>query len=185
MSWEALTALGSIATAIVILITVIVGRQQLDELRRATQLEGAMGLFAELDSAAIDDARRFATYELPAKLKDPLFRKEVELTSLADERVHKELVLLRFFDRVGAYVEGGLIDGELVNKAAFGRIISSWAALSEVITIHRSVVGGFLWQRFERLKDSAAAWVQAQGIDPALGKHFVAEARRQPAEDGA
>jgi hypothetical protein len=178
--WSALTAIGTIATALVIFVTVVVGRRQLDELRRATQLSGAMGIFAELDSPEVDDARRFVTYELPEKLKDPQFRKEIELTSLGDPRVHKELVLLRFFDRMGTYVEEGLIEGDIINKAAFGRILSSWVMLADVIAIHRRVVGDFLWKRFEMLKDDAARWVAAQGIDPKRVNEFIAAARRAP-----
>jgi len=177
--WLALSAIGSLATAVVILVTVIVGWRQLDELRRATQLEGAMHIFAELDSPELDDARRFVTYELHEKLKDPQFRKEVELTSLGDARVHKELLILRFFDRVGTYVEEGLIEGEIINKAAFGRILASWVMLSDVVAIHRSVVGDLLWQRFEKLKNSAADWVQRQGVEPSKVNAFIAAARRQ------
>ncbi|MBV8171620.1 MAG: hypothetical protein JO219_06795 [Candidatus Eremiobacteraeota bacterium] len=183
MSWEALTAVGTLATAIVILITVIVGWRQLDELRRATQLEGAMRIFAELDSEIVDDARKFVTYELPAKMQDPQFRKEIELTALADPKVHKELVLLRFFDRVGTYVEEGLIEGDILYKAAFGRILSNWQMLYPIIEIHRRVVGPFLWKRFEMLKDGAARWVSAQGISPEKGRVFIEAARKQSAQD--
>src|SRR5579863_4424098 len=112
--WEAITAVATAATTLIILITVIVGRRQLDQLRRTTQLEGAMGIFAELDSPTIDEARLFALHELPAKVKDEQYRKECEMFALSDVRVHKELVLLRFFERIGAYVEEGLIEGEII-----------------------------------------------------------------------
>jgi len=85
-----------------------------------------MGIFAELDSPLIDDARRFVMHELPEKLKDPAFLKDVELIALGDPNVHKELVLLRFFERVGAYVDEGLIDGEIIYKAANARLMSAW-----------------------------------------------------------
>ena len=180
MTWEAITAIGSLATAVVILVTVVVGFRQLDELRRATQLEGAMGIFAELDSPLVDDARVFVTYELPNKLKDPQFRKEIDLSALGDPKVHKELVLLRFFDRVGTYVEEGLIEGDILYKAAFGRILSSWVMLHEVVEIHRRVIGAeFIWKRFEMLKDGAAHWVSRQGVDPAKAMHFISLARSQ------
>jgi hypothetical protein len=182
MTWEALTAIGSAATAIIILITVIVGFRQLDELRRATQLEGAMGIFAELDSHEVDEARKFVTYELPKRLQDPQFCKEIELTVLCDPKVHKELVLLRFFDRVGTYVEEGLIEGDIINKAAYGRILTTWEMLQPVVEIHRRVVGEFLWKRFEMLKDGTTRWVSRQGVDyPAKARAFIAAARSQSA----
>lgn len=166
MSWGAVSAIGSIATAVIILITVVIGRRQLDQLRRATQLEGAMGIFAELDSDVIDEARRFAIHELPSRLQNAEFRRECELIGWADPKVHKELILLRFFERLGAYVEEGLIDGEIINKTAVGRVMGAWFLLRDVVTIHRRILGDFTWNRFERLYESAARYLRAQGSDP-------------------
>ena len=164
MNWEALSAISAFATMVVILVTVFVGRRQLDQLRRATQLEGAIAIFEELDSEVIDEARRFAMHELAGKLKDPHFRKEVEFITLVDTRVHRELVLLRFFERIGAYVDEGLVDGTIVVKAAFGRIMTSWSLLADVVAIHRSVLGTNVWQGFERLNERARDYARSLGV---------------------
>ncbi|HEV2909300.1 MAG TPA: hypothetical protein VGX02_08475, partial [Candidatus Eremiobacteraceae bacterium] len=56
---------------------------------------------------------------------------------------------------------------------------ASWVMLSDVVAIHRSVVGDLLWQRFEKLKNSAADWVQRQGVEPSKVNAFIAAARGQ------
>ena len=151
MSWEAVTALGSAATAIVIVVTVIFGRRQLDELRRATQLEGAMRIFAELDSPEVDEARRFVTYELPEKLKDAQFRKEVELTALGDPRVHKELVLLRFFDRARHLCRGRAHRGRHHQQGGFRADLELVGDAARLIEIHRRAWAGI---SMEALRDA-------------------------------
>jgi hypothetical protein len=91
MSWEAITAIGSIGTGVVIFLTVIFARrqveltrQQLHQLRQATQLEGAIAIYAELESQRVEAARMFVLLELPAKMKDPVFRDEVRLIAQVD-----------------------------------------------------------------------------------------------------
>jgi hypothetical protein len=178
MNWEALSAVSALATMVVILVTVFVGRRQLDQLRRATQLQGAIAIFEELDSEEIDEARRFAMHELAGKLEDPQFRKEIEFITLVDTRVHRELVLLRFFERVGAYVDEGLVDGTIVVKAAFGRIMTSWSLLADVVGIHRSVVGTNVWQGFERLNERARDYARSLGVPVDVVPSTIEQMRR-------
>ena len=84
--WGAVTALSTAASAVIIAVTVIVGfRQvrltgvQLDNLRRATQLEGLMKVFDDLHNPTYLRARQFVATELSKKLAEPGFREEVAL----------------------------------------------------------------------------------------------------------
>lgn len=160
MNWEAVTAIGTVFTGLVILVTVILGRRQLDHLRRATQLEGTIAVFAELDSPAQVEARRFVQFELPQRLKEEPFRGETALVGAVDETVHKELLILRTFERIGAYVNEGLLEGSLVYRVASGRIIGMWDCLSDVVKTHRESLGPWAWENFERLNRDTRRWVQ-------------------------
>jgi hypothetical protein len=82
LNWEALSAIGTVFTGLIILLTVILGARQLkaatahvDHLRRATQLEGAMQIFAQMRSPEFLDSYRFVLQELPDRLNDEEFRK--------------------------------------------------------------------------------------------------------------
>jgi hypothetical protein len=179
MSWEAVAALSTAFTGLVILATAVVAvrevrvasehalatRDQLEHLRKATQFEGALAVFAELDTPFQQDARHFVQFELADRLRDDVFREQVSRIGGTDELVHKELTVLRCFERVGAYVSKGWVDRDVVCMAASGRVIISWRALHEVVQIHRSVSGPRFWENFERLYEDCKAWMRERGID--------------------
>ena len=101
-----------------------------------------------------------------------------EFITLVDTRVHRELVLLRFFERVGAYVDEGLVDGTIVVKAAFGRIMTSWSLLADVVAIHRAVLGTNVWQGFERLDERARDYARSLGVPSDAVPAIVDRVRR-------
>jgi hypothetical protein len=178
MNWEAVTALSSAFTGLIIAITAVAAlrevriggehaqatREQIEHLRKATQFEGALAVFAELDTPTQVDARAFVLFELADRMKDEQFRREVSRAGAADERVHKELHVLRCFERVGFYATNGLVDAEVVYLVASGRAITTWHALEDVVEIHRRTAGS-LWMNFERLCTECYAWSRGHNID--------------------
>src|SRR5579864_8929032 len=165
MTWEAVTAVGTLASALVIAITVMLtARQlrlttrQLDHLRRATQLEGAMAIFRDSVSPELNASQRFIADELPARLTDPEFRSGIELVGRADLSMHKEIALMRFFEVVGAYVKHGLLDGAIIFDVMLPRITGNWEALSEIVAIQRKAITQALWENFEFLYDEGRRW---------------------------
>jgi hypothetical protein len=179
MSWEAIAAVSTAFTGLVILVTAIVAvrevrvasehalatRDQLEHLRKATQFEGARAVFAELDTPFQQEARHFVQFEIADRLKDEVFREQVSRIAGADELVHKELTVLRCFERVGAYVRKGWVDPDVCYMAASGRVILTWRALEEVVKIHRSLTGPRFWENFEWLYVECKAWMRERGID--------------------
>lgn len=185
MNWEEVIAIGTVFTGLVIFFTVVIGYHQvrvtldqLRQLRRASQLEAANTMFAELASPTFLDARRFILYDLPERLKEPKFRKEVELVGRADENVHKELIVLRTFERVGLYVEQDLLDPKLIYHLASGRVIDTWEGLSEVVVIHRRVMSFRIWDHFEKLYDHTLDFMKSEyGADRSTMDRRVREVR--------
>ncbi|HEY6357076.1 MAG TPA: hypothetical protein VIX35_02465 [Vicinamibacterales bacterium] len=191
MNWEAVTAIGTVFTGLVIFFTVIIGQRQikvtldqLRQLRRASQLDAANVIFAELASPAFLDARRFILNELPECLKDPKFHKELELVGRADENVHKELIVLRTFERIALYVEEELLDANLIRHLASGRIVDTWEGLAEVVAVHRRSFGVNTWQHFEGLYHDTISHATEQGWTMARADQVVRELRA-PRDDAA
>jgi hypothetical protein len=168
VSWEAVTAISTALTAVVIAATVIVGYRQLrltgsqiEHLRRATQLEGTLKIFDELNSQDIRDSWRFVQNELPKRMRDPTFRAEVIGVGLADERDHQELHVLRAFEKIGTYIRHGLIDGDIVYDYFLPPIMISWEALNEagIIAMHREAMHEEkMWENYEYLYQMGRAW---------------------------
>jgi hypothetical protein len=184
VNWEAVTAIGTVFTGLVIFFTVLVGWHQLRttvdqlrQLRRASQLDAANVIFAELASPSFLDARRFVLNELPERMSDPKFRKEVELVGRADENVHKELIILRTFERVGMYVEQELLDADLIYHLASGRVIDTWEGLADVVAIQRNVLSPRLWDNFEHLYAGVLRRAQRLGFDQVNARQRLREVR--------
>jgi hypothetical protein len=193
MNWEAVVAISTAFTGVVILITAIAAirevrvaaenavatREQLEHLRKATQFDGALAVFAELDSPRQVEARHFVQYELPKRLADGEFAREVELAGFGDETKHKELDVLRCFERIGSYVSKGWVDGDTLYMVASGRLVTQWIFLEEVVAIHRKS-GGKLWPRFEQLVRDTKAWQQRNGIHLDDNEKFIRAHRDIP-----
>lgn len=147
--WEALTALATLGTGIAIAITVLLGARQLfltgnqlDQLRRATRLEGTMKIFDDLSTPPFLEAMRFIRHELAQRMNDSIFLSEVRFIGAADPETHKELTVLRMFERIGTYVKHGLLDGSMIYDCMLPPILTSWERLRDVVRIHREE-GGF------------------------------------------
>lgn len=186
--WEALAAIGSILSAVVIAATVIFAARQvrltvdqLEQVRKATQFEAARTVLLDLADPVFVDAYRFITNELESKLADPSFRRELGLVGIADDQVHKEIVILRAFDRIGTYVRFGLIEGDVVYATYAPRIVFSHDRLGEVMAIHRDIAGPMLYKNFDHLYDDCRRWLDANGwrIDPSTVRRKIAEYQAQ------
>jgi hypothetical protein len=138
LTWEAVTAISTAVTAIVIAATVVVGYRQirvaadqLDHLRSATQLDGTLEIFKELDSPEFRAARLFVERELTERLKDERFRDEIATLSMQalDEDVHKELLVTATFEKIGTYARHGLLDTVLIADNCGPLIREMWEKL--------------------------------------------------------
>src|SRR5207253_1956248 len=108
MSWEALSAIATAFTGIVIMLTVIVGvRQaraaldQIGEAHRATQLDGMMRIFEKFDEPEFIRARLYIMKELPARMQDPDFEDYLRNTPYAELPWRRALTTL---ERIGVFV---------------------------------------------------------------------------------
>lgn len=177
LTWEAVTALATAISALVVAITVALGYRQLrvtgDQLRQVrlgTQLDGTMRIFEELDAEEFRAARLFVFTELAERMDDASFRRGVGRVGRADEHDHRELVVLRMFEKIGSYVKHGLLDGAVIYDYAGPWIVSAWRNVNEsgVVTIHRAAFGPTIWENFAWLNGEAAAWIASNGGDPAV-----------------
>ncbi|HEY7980045.1 MAG TPA: hypothetical protein VID19_01060 [Candidatus Eremiobacteraceae bacterium] len=194
--WEALTAIGTIASAAVIAVTVIMAARQvrlttdqLEQSRRATQFEAARSVLLEMVEPDFVDAYRFIIHDLPALMHDEAFYRGIAQVGLADYTVHQEVYLLRALERIGTYVRFGLVDGEIVYGSYQARIVLSWELLSDVVAIHRQIAGPQFWVNAQFLHDDCVRWLKANNIEfntPAVLRRmneFTTSAAPQPVPD--
>jgi hypothetical protein len=173
INWEAVASIASLVSTIAVLAAVVVGvrqvrvgAQQVDHLRRTTQLEGTMKIFAQLGSPEQVAARRFVVMELPMRLREPEFRAQMELISMgANLEEHQELAVLRLMEMIGVYIKHGLLDEEIVFDFWIPAVTMMWQQLEElgVIAAHRETAGAEMWENFEDLYRRSARWESKNG----------------------
>ncbi len=175
VNWEAVASIASLISTIAVLAAVVVGirqvrvgAQQVDHLRRTTQLEGTMKIFAQLGSAEQVAARRFVAMELPIRLREPEFRTQMTMVSMAaNVEEHHELAVLRLMEMIGVYIKHGLLDEEIVFDFWIPAVQMMWQQLDElgVIAAHRQMAGADMWANFEDLYRRSVRWAAKHGTD--------------------
>jgi hypothetical protein len=175
MNWEALTAISTAFTGLVILLTVLFAARQvaalkdqssamadqLEHLRRATQLTGTLAIFDELFRTDVIDAYRFVINDFAARMKDATFRAEA-LERTPNLALHKELVILRHLERVGTLVSSGLVDADVLLSLSGYFVIENWSRLEPlVLEQRRHLKLDLLWTNFERLARLAEKYISA------------------------
>ncbi|MGR4064966.1 MAG: hypothetical protein ACLQPV_05915 [Vulcanimicrobiaceae bacterium] len=167
LSWDALTAISTAASAIVIAATVLVGYRQirlagdqLQNLRQATQLDGTMQVFAELETPEFRAARLFVENDLAARMQDARFREELLLPFHGlDETEHKELLVSQTFEKIGTYARHGLLDTVLIADYCGPLIREMWQKLEACgYFALRRKNNPYSMENFEYLYDAAMDW---------------------------
>jgi hypothetical protein len=175
VSWEALSAIASLLSSLAVLAAVLiavrqvrVGAAQVDHLRRATQLDGTMKVFALLTAPELRGALRFIVEGLERRFRDdPAYRAELlELTGDTDS--HQELRVMRLMEMMGIYVKHGLLDPEIVFDYWIPSLTTAWDLLESlgVIEANRTRVHPSMWENFEYLLRRYKRWEADRGIEP-------------------
>ncbi|MGA9019917.1 MAG: hypothetical protein WA812_04485 [Candidatus Cybelea sp.] len=165
--WEALTAIATAVTAIVIAATVAVGYRQirltgdqLEHLRRSTQLDGTMKAFADLETPEFRSARMFVENELASRMQDAHFRDDLLLPFQAlDESEHQEILVAQTFEKIGTYARHGLLDITLMADYCGPLIREMWQRLERCGYFEmRRRNNPYSLENFEFLYDGAMDW---------------------------
>lgn len=144
MSWDAITALGTLLSAVVVAVAALAALVQIRHLRAANQLEAILGIYETFNSNEMVMARRFCLNDLPDLLKDGRWRAAGE-PSRIDPRI---TFVGNFFNEIGALVVDGFIDERLVRPLVppAGQV---WAVISPIALELRKIRTDPVWADFE------------------------------------
>lgn len=180
MTWEAVTALSTAFTGLVILLTVIFAARQvralneqskamtaqIDHLRRSTQLSGTLAVFDEMFSPELRGSYRFILYEFEERMKDETFHAEA-LQRAPDPQIHMEVYTLRHLERIGTLIKNGLLDSDAILDFACAWLSECWDRLGSLVREQRSLHNNpFLWENFEYLATAAQRYMADQHVGP-------------------
>jgi len=88
-------------------------------------------------------------------MRDPEFRRELEKPQ-PDRKIHKELLVCDYYERLGSIVKNGLIPEDLYFDNSTPEMY--WKLLSQVIAIRRRVRGHVVYDNFEYLVARSRAY---------------------------
>lgn len=160
MPLELLNTLGTWVTAFVIAGTAIAALIQLRHIRASNELTAFIEQWNLWFSAPIQHGLAFIQRELPTKMQDPAFRRELDSPIPVDHAAHPELNVADFLDNVGVMVVLGLVREDLIMVPGSQFIIEVWAVLAPGIAIMRRKRGAQMYVSFEYLEARAKLWQQ-------------------------
>jgi hypothetical protein len=143
MSWEALSALGSLASAVIVLVAAIAAVLQLRHLRLANQLQTYMQFATLLHSAEMSEASRFVSSQ---DFSDAQTLRAAT-TPVADPRI---MMVGAHYQEVARLLNLGLLDEELFG-AYFDMAPRLWKRLAPVAAVVRERSESPIWIDFEYL----------------------------------
>lgn len=181
MNWEALSAVSTAFTALVILATAIYAARQvgalneqskvlaaqIEHLRRATQLDGTLAVFDEISLPEFQAAYRFVMTEFEDRMQDERFHADSMLVA-PDPDVHPEVIIMRHMERIGTLVKSDLLEEEVLLDFAGLVVRATWSKLKPLALEQRLDSGeNELWENFEFLAMRAARFNAANAAKDA------------------
>jgi hypothetical protein len=160
ISWEGLTAIGTIVSAGVLLVGGAVAVYQLRETRRAAQFDATQRMIDRLFERDFNRALRFVINDLPQQLRDPQYAIELESSRGwdVDPERHPELVVLGRLEEAGVYMRHRLLLGDALLDFDAVRILQSWEHLKDAVDLMRkSHRNPHVWSNAEFLYDRATS----------------------------
>lgn len=177
VSYELVSALAALGTFVVIGATAIVALVQLRHLRASNQIAAVTTLQATIQSDDFVSARRFIREELPTRLQDPSFRRELNRMPVGDA-ARPLLVVGNCYEELGTFVKRGMVDKDTACDLWSAIVEGDWKQMAPAIAIVRRKHGSSTWENFELMVDLTHRWFKRfpHGTYPT-------ERKRLPVED--
>jgi hypothetical protein len=185
---EWVSALSEAGTFIVICTSVVAALIQLRHIRTGNQLQALLSLEHDFRAPELQAALRYVQEELPKRLADTAYRRELETIGFIDPAAHPEMIACNWLNEMGTLVKRGLVSEDTFMDL-FARLIAHcWRQIAPAIAIMRRTRGQAQYHDFEYLASRAAAWLEKnpQGMSPRsftrllLADRWVDEDRASP-----
>ncbi len=162
MSWlsstEFWTALGSVGAFVVIAVSAVLALVQLRHMRAGNELEALLSVQGTFQDPSLQEALRYAQFELPERMRDPAYRAALEQIGFVDQRAHPEMIACNWFNDVGTLVKNGLLSERLFLDL-FARLVHHyWRLLEPTVAVLRRRRGADQYESFEYLAMRSRRW---------------------------
>ncbi|HLI96635.1 MAG TPA: hypothetical protein VKT72_11185 [Candidatus Baltobacteraceae bacterium] len=160
MNAETVSAWAALGTLLVISASAVAALIQLRHMRAGNQLEALLSLEQDFRAAHLQAALRYIQEDLPLRMSDAAYRRELETIGFIDADVHPELTVCNWFNTIGTLVKHRLVSEETFMDLFARLIVYCWKQTAPAIAIMRRSRGDFQYHDFEYLDSRARAWLQ-------------------------
>lgn len=140
MCWDAIAAISTALSAVVVLATGLIIFYQLREMKKGTVAQAFSTIATMLD----DDKVRMARRTLMNVSKS-------DFTSWTQKEINDAEIACSRYDSVGIMVRHGMVDHKMVTKEWRNSIIRCWEHAQPMITAFRKDRGSDFWDDFQWL----------------------------------
>lgn len=163
MSWEALTALATLGTFFVILMSAAAALKQLRHSNAANQVAALIELRESLESPRAVAARNFIMTELPKRLNDPAEARKLARAPSFWGEYDEVRYIGNILDTFGLLVKKKIVDKNFFYESFGYVVLSIWDALLPLTTCVRRASGLDFWGNFEYLAYLATRFNESSG----------------------
>jgi hypothetical protein len=158
IDWNALTAISTFATFLVIAASATAAIVQIRHIRAGNQIATSLAL---MDRVSNPDFQRIIQYvfhgELDKRMEDPAYRAEL-LIMPVDMSQHPEVQLLMWWDQMGSVLKLGHSSEEAFMDTTSLQCIAAWQKLGPVVAYIRRARGPQVYDNFEWLASRSMLW---------------------------
>jgi len=174
MTADWLSALSEAATFLIVLVSVVAALVQLRHIRTGNQLQALLALESNFRTPELQTALSYVQEQLPLRLEDPAYRRQLESIGFVDPALHPEMIVCNWFNEMGTLVKRGLVTEDPFMDLFARLIVHCWRQISPAVAIMRRTRGSSQYHDFEYLASRAAEWLKRnpEGAFP----HAVARA---------
>ena len=152
------TALGTMGTFIVVTVSAVAALVQLRHVRTANELQALLSVQHDFQEPDLQEALRYVQLEMPERMRDPAYRRELEKIGFVDPHKHPEMVACNWFNHAGTLLKNQMV-AERAFLDLFGRLVDYyWRLLEPTIAVLRRRRGPGQYESFEYLAMCAHRW---------------------------
>jgi hypothetical protein len=153
---EVWNTVATVGTFLVILATAIAAIIQLQHLRVNNQLQALLAILRMPYDPELSSAFDFVLGDFAKRMRDPEFRSGLTQLTAPDRRIHKELRVCDYYERLGSCIKFGLIAEELYFDNSTPERF--WNILEPGIALYRQNRGPTAYENFEYLVIRSNEW---------------------------
>ncbi len=134
--WLQISAFAAIGQFVVIAIGAAFAYGQLRDLRRQQEAELVQKIFETLNAKEFASALDFVYKELPGRLKEPAYVRDIAEGG-ATAATHHELLVMHFFNDLGLLVHTGMVGEFPIVSIVASPCLRAWDRLTPVVELMR------------------------------------------------